>query len=898
MRRDVEKWRYSLLHDSNSERSSSWHDGPASRLSTAASELFRLLLDEAPLQTSKLVVRTLQREYSCLQLWCDGYGLTTGDLDAVLANSKRLRYSTIRLLVSVCYTLADKLAAVLLPGLNAVSQERLKNKAARTKDIAEAAVFSIPSTDSDSDDSDTESVSSEVHELYTIEDIIGDLKTDIQCLVDLGPRYREPILDRTVKEEPATPHQDTTWDPVESLTARIRHRYPNVDGAFARVLGQANWERAQRLFAAKEKNAENADRPNVKDESASRPPGTVLASEFYDSGLGTSIPTATLYAETVFSYHGTKGGSIKIPPIPAEGQDGKPFMRHVLSDLQPYVCVVPSCSFSRVPFSQKTAWMRHLELEHGFARASHEIECPFCQEHIDGGNASHLARHLEEVSLTILPADAESNEDSDRNSDEASDEEEARGINTLSPRYGPVGDSPFDQDPFHSRNPTSENKPEPNEDSDRNSDKVSDKEEARGINTLPPRYGPVGDWQFVQAPFYHHNTPSPRYGLVEDSPFDQDPFHHRNTLPPRYSPVGDLPFVQGPFYSCHTTIENNPEPNEDSNRNSDEVPEEEEARGIDTVLSRYGPVGNSLFVHPSHHHNPTSENGSPVLAIMRLPKHNLPSNDIGKPAVSHEELLPVDTEDEEPYIIKCICNFTEDDGNTIYCETCDTWQHIHCYYPNNVGDALKLDFAHSCVECKPRVLNREQAVSRMYQEIQSRTWKCPFPSCMYHVYGLPTEEELVRHLKQTHSHNPSAFECPLCLSVFHGEGGLRQHIKAHKMTHDEIHDGTYARTETDGEGFGQTMPDNGAAKKIDAATLDATAQKTNATTRRNPAEIIRAEDWKRVEAGDVSTQAALHREVITTDQTTDSEETVTAPRGTLGDRLKASLGDGRGKRMF
>ncbi|KAL2201511.1 hypothetical protein P885DRAFT_73854 [Corynascus similis CBS 632.67] len=620
MRRDVEKWQYSLLHDNSSEHSSSWNDGPASRLSTAASELFRLLLDEVPLQNSRLVVRTLQREYSCLQLWCDGYGLAAGDLDAVLANSKRLRYSTIRLLVSVCYTLADKLTAVLLPGLDVISQDRLKDKAARTKDVAEAAAFSIPSTDSDSEDSDTESVSSGVHKLHTIEDIIEDLKTDIQCLVDLGPRYKEPILDRTIKEEAAIPHQDTTWDPVESLTARIRHRYPNVDGAFARVLGQANWERAQRLFAAKEKNAEDAERSNVKDESASRAPGTLLTSEFYDSGLGTSIPKASSYTETVFSYHGTKGGSIKIPPIPAEGQDGD--MSSLTSSLT----------------------------------ASHEIECPFCQEHISGGYASHLARHLEEVSLTILPADAESDEDSDRDSDEASDEEEARRENTLTPRYGPVGDYPFDQDPFHHRNLTSENNPMPKENSDRNSDEASDKEEARKINTPTPRYGPVGAY-----------------------PFDQ---------------------------------------------------------------------------HPFHRHNPTSENGSPVLAIMKMPKHDLPSNDIGKSAISHEELVPVDTEDEESYIIK---------------------------------------------------------------------------------YG---------------------------------------------------------------EGFGQTMPNNGAAENIDAGQLDATAQKTDAITGKNPADIIKAEYWEWVEAGDVSTQAALHREVITADQTIDSEETVTTARRTLGDRLNASLRDGRGKRMF
>ena len=37
-----------------------------------------------------------------------------------------------------------------------------------------------------------------------------------------------------------------------------------------------------------------------------------------------------------------------------------------------------------------------------------------------------------------------------------------------------------------------------------------------------------------------------------------------------------------------------------------------------------------------------------------------------------------DLVDEEPYTIKCICDYSDDDGNTIYCETCDTWQHIEC----------------------------------------------------------------------------------------------------------------------------------------------------------------------------------------------------------------------------
>lgn len=72
----------------------------------------------------------------------------------------------------------------------------------------------------------------------------------------------------------------------------------------------------------------------------------------------------------------------------------------------------------------------------------------------------------------------------------------------------------------------------------------------------------------------------------------------------------------------------------------------------------------------------------------------------------------VEQAEEEPYTIKCICNFSDDDGNTIYCETCDTWQHIDCFYPNNRDEAIREDFAHSCAECKPRPLDRQKAIER------------------------------------------------------------------------------------------------------------------------------------------------------------------------------------------
>ncbi|MCJ1332256.1 hypothetical protein MMC10_008948 [Thelotrema lepadinum] len=67
-------------------------------------------------------------------------------------------------------------------------------------------------------------------------------------------------------------------------------------------------------------------------------------------------------------------------------------------------------------------------------------------------------------------------------------------------------------------------------------------------------------------------------------------------------------------------------------------------------------------------------------------------------------------EEEEEYTIKCICDFQDDDGNTIFCETCETWQHIVCYYdPTNVPGK---DDNHNCVDCEPRPVDARRATER------------------------------------------------------------------------------------------------------------------------------------------------------------------------------------------
>jgi len=64
-------------------------------------------------------------------------------------------------------------------------------------------------------------------------------------------------------------------------------------------------------------------------------------------------------------------------------------------------------------------------------------------------------------------------------------------------------------------------------------------------------------------------------------------------------------------------------------------------------------------------------------------------------------------EEEEPYTIKCVCQFDEDDGNTVFCEGCETWQHIICYYPDK-----RVPDVHNCVDCEPRQLDARRAAER------------------------------------------------------------------------------------------------------------------------------------------------------------------------------------------
>lgn len=64
--------------------------------------------------------------------------------------------------------------------------------------------------------------------------------------------------------------------------------------------------------------------------------------------------------------------------------------------------------------------------------------------------------------------------------------------------------------------------------------------------------------------------------------------------------------------------------------------------------------------------------------------------------------------------IKCICRYDDDDGRTVQCGKCGTWQHLACYYRDE-SDEPDEDEAHNCHDCEPRLVEIKRA-----NEIQRR----------------------------------------------------------------------------------------------------------------------------------------------------------------------------------
>lgn len=89
--------------------------------------------------------------------------------------------------------------------------------------------------------------------------------------------------------------------------------------------------------------------------------------------------------------------------------------KHVFDDILAYVCFFAECCDTRVFFENSEALMNHLQDHHGMDVRVSDVTCPLCVEFTCADRDAlslHIARHMEEVALAVLPSGVESDEES------------------------------------------------------------------------------------------------------------------------------------------------------------------------------------------------------------------------------------------------------------------------------------------------------------------------------------------------------------------------------------------------------------------------------------------------------------------------------------------------------
>lgn len=176
-----------------------------------------------------------------------------------------------------------------------------------------------------------------------------------------------------------------------------------------------------------------------------------------------------------------------------------------------------------------------------------------------------------------------------------------------------------------------------------------------------------------------------------------------------------------------------------------------------------------------------TDKAAPLLSTPAATPSQKPPNAASGPPIKDESPAKAEGGDEEPYTIKCICTFSDDDGNTIYCEACDTWQHIECFYPDNREEAIREDFAHACADCNPRPLDRKKAIDRTFRLTHA-------------VVGDPHEKKTKRLPSKSHKKKPKPVELTNGADGPNGvlengkHGSPTEHApKKHKTSHKSSH---------------------------------------------------------------------------------------------------------------
>ncbi|CAD6593370.1 MAG: hypothetical protein ASARMPREDX12_007113 [Alectoria sarmentosa] len=292
-----------------------------------------------------------------------------------------------------------------------------------------------------------------------IQELLGSLATIINCLFQMSMLVRKPAQHDVILGSKSA--DVAAFEPFDYN--HVREKYPKADDPLVKRLGNAITRRRKYLkyrerHAIKLRQGIDTVDPGARDfqhverEGITSILSDTVATDFqhrnieFDDNTSDTGVSQTSYAPTLLS-----GGNVTIPPPPKSSLGGVPFEcpfcfylitargtrswnKHVFQDLQPYICVAPTCTTPDKLYATRHEWLHHSNTAHPVALMDHSTQskdfaaCPLCKEEVDSGNQydRHLARHLQELALFILPgSEEEDSDDSDNQDDESTSSAES-----------------------------------------------------------------------------------------------------------------------------------------------------------------------------------------------------------------------------------------------------------------------------------------------------------------------------------------------------------------------------------------------------------------------------------------------------------------------------------------
>ena len=404
----------------------------------ATRKAFRDFLEsiQNPAETTsqELNVETWQDEFGRLCMWAANIGAhQTGQssLDFRLRDSLHIRQQIIKLLEEIPKTLLEVKDAVV--------------------ESDDEDIESLGESQSEDDESQTQT-----------QQLRESVATTINCLFEMSMLVRKPAQrDHRMGSNKA---DVAYFEPFDRN--HVRDKFPRADEWLIARLGQAITRRRQYL-RYRERHAMKLRQgldPGTIGQDDSEILSQTVATESQNLNVGIddqrseSGYSITSYAPTLMG-----GGNITIPAPPKASKGGKAFEcpycyfiiavqgsgswnRHVFGDLQPYVCTEMECTSPNKLYTTRHEWLQHLMAVHhqegpsgsSSTESAKDATCALCSAVLPDRKqlTRHLARHLQELSLFLLPSAAEDSDEKSYHAESMSDESLAVSRHTGSENNG------------------------------------------------------------------------------------------------------------------------------------------------------------------------------------------------------------------------------------------------------------------------------------------------------------------------------------------------------------------------------------------------------------------------------------------------------------------------------